>query len=490
MTRASATALAAQIARGETSATAVLDAALRRCATRDRDLGCFVEYFAEDALARAAAVDQDRAAGRPLGPLAGVPVALKDNLLLQGRVAACGSLLLEHFVAPYSSAAAERLLAAGAIVLGRTNMDEFGMGSSTERSAFGPTRNPWDPDRVPGGSSGGAAAAVAAGLCPLAVGSDTGGSVRQPAALCGVTGLKPTYGRISRWGLVAYASSLDTVGILAGDAADAALLFAALAGHDPRDATSRPEPVPEAAALLAAPPPGLRLGVLPDSLLAGVDPAVLALLQAALPALQDEGDPAPAIATLPHLRPSLSAYYLIATAEAAANLARYDGVRFGSRRAGRAGLDAMLASTRSQGFGPEVQNRILLGTHALRAGYRDALYGQASRVRTLLQRDFAQAFGRCDVLVLPTAPAPAFALGHTLEDPAQMVACDLRTVPASLAGLPAISLPCGFTADGLPVGLQLVAPPLREDLLLQLAHRFQQRCDHHRRRPPLAEERP
>lgn len=486
MSAPTATAIVRGVAAGELQATEVVAAALARARRLDPDLGCFVETFDEQALAAAEAIDRRRAAGKPLGPLAGLPVAIKDNLLRAGQVAACGSRMLERFVAPCSSTAVERLEQAGAVIVGRTNMDEFGMGSSTERSAFFPTRNPHDRQMVPGGSSGGSAAAVAADLCPIALGTDTGGSVRQPAALCGVSGLKPTYGRIPRWGLVAYASSLDTVGVLARTAEDLALVLDVLAGPDPRDSTCLPDPwTPRRPGLAdaAADLHGLRVGLV-DGVLdpaRGTDAEVAAAVSRAIATLGGLGA-ATAPVALPRLGQALPAYYLIATAEASSNLARYDGVRFGLR-VDDPRLEAMMARSRAAGFGDEVQLRILLGTFALRAGYHDELYGRATRVRTLVRQDFAAAFARCDVIATPTSPVPAFPLGSRTEDPAAMYACDLLTVPASLAGLPALSIPCGATAAGLPVGLQLIAPAGREDRLLAVAHAYQQATDHHLRRP-------
>lgn len=480
----SALEVAAQVRQGTLRAQDVVGDCLQRISAADPGLSAFVEVWPEAAMAMASAIDRDRALGRPPGPLAGVPFALKDNLLLEGRRAACGSRMLEHFVAPYSATTVKRLIARGAVPLGRTNMDEFGMGSSTEHSAFAATRNPWARDRVPGGSSGGAAAAVAADLCPLALGSDTGGSVRQPAALCGVMGLKPTYGRLSRHGLVAYASSLDCVGILARVAADVALALQ-VAGPDPADATSADVVVPDFAGLLAARHDlaGLRIGLPAELHGAGIDAGVAAAVAAAGLVLQELGARL-APAALPTVEHAVATYYLIAAAEASSNLARYDGIRFGLRVDDDGGLDALYARSRSAGFGPEVQLRILLGTFALQQGYQDEVYGQATRVRALLRRDFARAFAHCDLLACATSPVPAFPLGSKVDDPLAMYLCDALTVPASLAGLPALSLPCGFTPDGLPVGLQLIAPPFREDLLLQVAHRYQEATGWHRRRPP------
>ena len=477
-----ALAIAAAVRQGELRARDVAAASLARIGEHEPRLGAFVETWPDAAMAAAERIDRQRAAGEPVGPLAGVPVAIKDNLLLAGHVAACGSRMLERFVAPYTATAVARLLQLDAVVIGRTNMDEFGMGSSTEWSAFGPTHNPWAHDRGPGGSSGGSAAAVAADLCPLALGSDTGGSVRQPAALCGVTGLKPSHGRISRRGLVAYASSLDCVGILGRAAADLALVLQ-IAGADPGDSTAATVAVPDYAREVAARGDlaGLRIGR-PRELAAGIDAGVAAAVDAALSVLQDRGAHLVDCA-LPSVAHAVATYYLVAAAEASSNLARYDGVRYGLRqdRAGR--LEALYADSRSQGFGPEVQLRILLGTFALQHGYQDEVYGQATRVRALLRQDFARAFAQCDLIACPTSPVPPFALGSKLDDPLAMYRCDALTVPPSLAGLPALSLPCGFAGAGLPVGLQLVAPAFAESLLLQAGHVYQQQTDWHRRRP-------
>jgi aspartyl-tRNA(Asn)/glutamyl-tRNA(Gln) amidotransferase subunit A len=477
-----ARALAAGIRNGELRAADVITHHLRRIAERDPPQHAFLEVFADQALAAAAVVDRDRAAGRALGPLAGVPVAIKDNLLREHCIAACGSRMLEHFVAPYSATAVARLERLGAIVVGRTNMDEFGMGSSTERSAFGPTPNPWAPDRVPGGSSGGSAAAVASDLCPLALGSDTGGSVRQPAALCGVSGLKPTYGRISRLGLVAYASSLDCVGLLARSTSDLALGLQ-IAGADDGDPTSAAVPVPDYAALPArADLRGLRIGVAREFAAAVVDAEVDDAVRAATTLLRERGAEL-VDCSLPAAEHAVATYYLVAAAEASSNLARYDGVRYGHRAGGDQRLDDVYAASRSSGFGAEVQLRILLGTFALQKGYQDQVYGQASRVRALLRRDFARAFAQCDLIASATSPIAAFPLGSRLQDPVAMYRCDALTVPASLAGLPALSVPCGTTRGGLPVGLQLTAPAFAEPLLLQVGDVYQRATDWHRRRP-------
>jgi aspartyl-tRNA(Asn)/glutamyl-tRNA(Gln) amidotransferase subunit A len=476
--------LARGTAAGTYRATEITEAALERIRSSDSAYRAFVETWPESALQAAAAIDAARDRGEALGPLAGVPVALKDNLVRKGHVTAAGSRMLETFRSPYTATAVARLERAGAVLLGRTNMDEFGMGSSTERSAFFATRNPWNSDHVPGGSSGGSAAAVALDFAPLAIGSDTGGSVRQPAALCGVTGLKPTYGRISRSGLIAYASSLDCVGGLARTAGDLALLLQVLAGHDPADPTSLDEPVPDYAAALAQRRDlsGLTLGLPWELNGPGLDADVERICRAAVDTLRSLGARVQD-RPLPHIRHAVPTYYLVATAEASSNLARYDGIRFGLRREGARRVEDLTASARSHGFGPEVQLRILLGTFALQAGYQEQFYLQATKVRTLLRDDFRRAFQSCDLIVCPTSPVPAFPLGSRLDDPLAMYLCDALTVPASLAGLPALSMPCGFTEQGLPVGLQLCAPALREDLLLQTAHVFQAATNWHLRRP-------
>ncbi len=458
-------ATAAAVAAGSLSARERLDAALARIAERDGAVGAFLEVWEREARTRAERIDRDPQL-RSL-PLAGVPVAIKDNLCVQGHVAAAASRMLASYVAPYTATAVQRLLEAGAVIVGRTNLDEFSMGSSCENSALGVTRHPQRNDRVPGGSSGGSAAAVAAGMVPAALGSDTGGSIRQPAAFCGVAGLKPTYGRVSRYGLIAFASSLDQIGPLAADVADLAPLLHAIAGHDDRDATSLPEPPPPAE-VAPADPRGLRIGV-PEAWFGdGLQGAVRDNVQAALARLESAGARLVPV-TLPHQRYAVATYYVIATAEASANLARYDGVRYGYRAAGGGDWRELIARSRSEGFGAEVKRRILLGTYVLCAGYQDAYYARAQRVRTLLRRDFDAAFAEVDVVAGPTTPTTAFRLGDKLDDPLAMYLNDVYTVTANLAGLPALSLPCGCDAEGLPVGLQLVAPPLQEQRLLAVA---------------------
>ena len=469
---------------GEVDARTLVERSLARAGAL-APLNAFTRLRSEAALAEAEACDARRARGERRGALDGIPVAIKDNLVMRGEPTHCASRILEGFVSPYDSTAVERLREAGAIVVGATNLDEFAMGSSTENSAFGPTRNPWDPERAPGGSSGGSAAAVAAGAVPLALGSDTGGSIRQPAALCGVLGVKPTYGRVSRWGLVAFASSLDQVGVFARGADEAALALEALCGHDPRDSTSLPEPAPELARALTGDVSGLVVGLPREYFEAeGADPAVIARVRAAAAELEAAGAKLREV-SLPHTRYAIATYYLIATAEASSNLARYDGVRYGRRAAGAEGLGELYLRSRSEGFGAEVQRRIVLGTYVLSAGYYDAYYRKAQQVRTLLRRDFEAAFRACDVIATPTTPEVAFPLGEKSGDPLRMYLSDVYTVSANLAGLPGVSLPCGAHA-GLPVGLQLLAPALDEATLLRAADAYQRRTGHHLARPPEA----
>ncbi len=467
----------------EISAVELTDAYLAHIAALEPRLRAFVTVTADLARLQARAADVRLAAGEE-APLLGLPLALKDILCTAGVRTTCSSRILENFVPPYDAAVVERLRAAGAVVLGKTNLDEFAMGSSTENSAFFPTRNPWDLARVPGGSSGGSAAAVAAGEAPAALGTDTGGSIRQPAALCGIVGLKPTYGRVSRYGLVAFASSLDQIGPMARTAADCALLLGVIAGHDPRDATALPDPVPDYLAELEGDLRGLRVGVPREYFAAGLEPGVEAAVRAAIAQLAALGASVDEV-SLPHTEYGVAAYYLIAPAEASANLARYDGVKYGYSVAAPTLLDSYFR-TRAEGFGPEVKRRIMLGTYALSAGYYDAYYLKAQKVRTLIKSDFDRAFERFDVLATPTSPTVAFRLGERVADPLAMYLSDVCTIPVNLAGLPGVSVPCGFV-DGLPVGLQLIGPPLSEGRLLRVAHCYQQATDWHRRTPPLDE---
>jgi len=462
---------ASEIARavraGERTALDVVEEHLARIAEREPQLHAFNTVLADEARATAARVDGVVAAGADPGPLAGVPVAVKDNLCTRGIPTTCSSLILEHWVPPYDATVVSRLAASGAVVVGKTNLDEFAMGSSTENSAFGPTRNPHDPTRVPGGSSGGSAAAVAAGFAPLALGSDTGGSIRQPAALCGVVGAKPTYGMVSRYGLVAFASSLDQVGPLAATVADAALLLEVIAGHDPADSTSIRDPgIGALRAAVDEGVDGLRIGVVTE-LAEGASPDVAACLHEAVRALEAAGAKVDE-ASVPAATHGLSAYYLLAPAEASSNLARYDGVRYGLRVDG-ADVSEMNHLTRSAGFGNEVKRRIMLGTYALSAGYYDAYYGQAQRVRTLIIRDFEAAYADHDLLLSPTAPTTAFALGAKTADPLTMYLSDVCTIPSNLAGHPAVSVPFGTGDDGMPVGVQVLAPALGECAMFRAA---------------------
>jgi aspartyl-tRNA(Asn)/glutamyl-tRNA(Gln) amidotransferase subunit A len=458
--------IAAAVRAGERSAREVTEAALAAVAARDGELHAFLLVLREEALAQADAVDAMVAGGQDPGPLAGVPVAVKDNLCTRGIPTTCGSRILEGWRPPYDATVVARLRQAGAVALGKTNMDEFAMGSSTENSAYGPTRNPRRTDRVPGGSSGGSAASVAAGFTPLGLGSDTGGSIRQPAALCGVVGMKPTYGRVSRYGLVAFASSLDQIGPFATSVEDAALLFDVMAGHDPLDSTSLATPSAPTVDHVHAGVQGVRVGLCPD-LIDGCAPDVVALVHAAADALRAAGATVEEI-RVPEFAYGLSAYYLIAPAEASSNLARYDGVRYGLRVDGE-DVAAMNLATRTAGFGAEVKRRIMLGTYALSAGYYDAYYAQAQRVRTLVMGAFARAYGSVDVLLGATAPTTAFALGAKVDDPMAMYMNDICTIPSNLAGHPALSLPFGHGDDGLPVGVQILAPALEEALLFRVA---------------------
>ena len=475
--------LGARYRSGETTPTQAATEHLARIESLDPRVRAFLTVTREDALRRAAEADARFRTGTPRGPLDGVPIALKDVLCTRGIRTTCGSKILERFVPPYDATVVARLFAAGAVLLGKLNMDEFAMGSSTEHSAFFTTHNPWDLARVPGGSSGGAAAAVAAGLAPLSLGTDTGGSIRQPAAFSGVLGMKPTYGRVSRYGLIAFASSLDQIGPFARDAEDAALLLGAIAGADPMDATAIDVPVPDYRAALGQGIEGLRLGVPAEYFMDGMDPEVEQAVRAAIATLEKLGARTEPV-SLPHTEYGLAAYYVIAPAEASSNLARYDGVKYGLRASGARDLIAMYSKTRAAGFGAEVKRRVMLGTYVLSAGYYDAYYGQAQKVRTLVRRDFDEAFARVDLIVAPTTPGVAFKMGEK-ADPLQMYLNDIFTIPVNLAGLPGVSIPGGFTRAGLPIGLQLIAPAFDEATLLRAAHAYQTVTDWHTRRPPL-----
>ena len=479
-----------QLRSGEVSARELTDQHLKRIGAVEPRVHAFLEVTAERARADADRIDAARAAGDELPPLAGVPLAIKDNLCTKGVRTTCSSRMLEHFVPPYESTVTERLWNAGAVLVGKTNLDEFAMGSSTETSAFGASHNPWNPERVPGGSSGGSAAAVAAGEAMGALGSDTGGSIRQPASFCGVVGLKPTYGRVSRWGLVAFASSLDQVGPFTTSVADAAELLQVIAGADPRDATCLTAPVPDYRAALAQPIKGLRVGIVRECFSAdGLAPEVAAAVMAAAETLQALGCELVDV-SCPRFNDGIATYSVIAPSEASANLARYDGVKYGYRSSLSDGagdsLAQMTARSRAEGFGDEVQRRILIGTYALSAGYVDAYYKKAQQVRTLIRRDFDAAFQGVDVLLTPTSPTTAFAFGAHAEDPLAMYLADLLTIPANMAGLPAISLPCGFDGQGLPIGLQLITGVLQEPRLLQVAHHYEQAAQVMASRPAAA----
>jgi aspartyl-tRNA(Asn)/glutamyl-tRNA(Gln) amidotransferase subunit A len=467
--RMTAAGLSAAMAAGELSAAEVTEAHLDRIAAVDDKVRAFLHVAADDALARAREVDAKRTAGEPLGPLAGVPVAVKDLFATVGMPTTCGSKILEGWHPPYESTITRRLRDAGAILIGKTNMDEFAMGSSTENSGYGPSRNPWDLAKVPGGSSGGSAAAVAAYEAPLALGTDTGGSIRQPAAVCGIVGTKPTYGGSSRYGVVAFASSLDTPGPFGRTVLDTALLHEAMSGHDPMDSTSIDAPVPPVVeAARHGDVAGLRIGVVTEFSGDGYQPGVMSRFTEAVELLESLGAKVTEI-SCPHFKYALPAYYLIAPSEVSSNLARFDGMRYGLRT-GAGSAEEVMAASRAAGFGAEVKRRVMLGTYALSSGYYDAYYGKAQQVRTLIIRDFDAAFGQVDVLVSPVTPTTAFPIGERVDDPMAMYLADLCTIPTDLAGNAAISVPCGLAdEDGLPAGLQVMAPPLADDRLYRVA---------------------
>ena len=460
----------------------LLDAVEARVAAVDGEIHAYLTLCREAARAQADAADRRLRSGEGVTPLTGIPIALKDNLCTTGVKTTCASKILEGFIPPYDATVVERLRVQGAVFVGKTNMDEFAMGSSTENSAFGVTRNPWDRTRIPGGSSGGSAAAVAADECAGALGSDTGGSIRQPAACCGVTGLKPTYGRVSRYGLVAFASSLDQIGPLTKDVTDCALMMNAIAGHDPLDSTSADVACPDFTAGLGRGVRGLRVGVPKEYFIAGMDRSVEDAVKAAIAALEREGA-IPVDVSLPHTEYAVAVYYLLATAEAGSNLARYDGVRYGHRAKAPDDLIDLYVRSRAEGFGPEVKRRIMLGTYALSSGYYDAYYAKAQRVRTLIKRDFDRAFERADVIATPTAPTPAFRLGEKTQDPLQMYLSDIFTISVNLAGVPALSMPCGFSPEGLPIGLQLIGKTFDEETVLRAASTYEQATTWRTRKP-------
>jgi len=474
--------LAPLLARREVSPVEVTAQLLQRIRERDGELHAYLLVDEAGALAQAREAEARLSRGEG-SPLTGIPLALKDVMVTRGLRTTCASKILGNFVPTYDATVVARLRQAGAIFLGKTNMDEFAMGSSTENSAFGPTRNPWNREYVPGGSSGGSAAAVAADLCLGALGSDTGGSIRQPACLCGVVGLKPTYGRVSRYGLVAYASSLDQIGPLTKEVRDAALLLAVIAGHDPRDSTSVPQAAPDYAAALGQGLQGLKIGVPREYFGPGLDPEVEAAIRSALGTLGALGAEILEV-SLPHTEYAVATYYLVAVAEASSNLARYDGVKYGFRAEGRNLLETYL-NTRTQGFGAEVRRRIMLGAYILSAGYYDAYYKKGTQARALIRGDFEAAFRECALIACPVSPTPAFRLGEKLADPLTMYLSDIFTISANLAGIPGISVPCGFSSRGLPIGLQLLGPPFAESEIFRAAYAFEQATDFHRRKPPF-----
>jgi len=458
--------------------------ALDRIEKLDKSIHAFNSTYADLALAQAKAVDE----GKVTGPLAGVPIALKDNLCTSFGTTTCSSKMLENFHAPYDATVVKKLAAAGAVFVGKTNLDEFAMGSSTENSAFGATRNPWDTTRIPGGSSGGSAAALASGMCAASIGSDTGGSIRQPASLCGLVGLKPTYGRVSRYGLVAFASSLDQIGPFGWTVSDAALLMNVLAGRDPMDSTSVEIPVPDYLADINKPLAGLRIGIVKEYQLgSGIDPQVKAAVEAAIKTYQSMGATVVEV-SCPHTEYGIAAYYVIAPCEASSNLARYDGVHFGHRTAEPVkDIIELFSKSRAEGFGEEVQRRIMIGTYALSSGYYDAYYVRAQKIRALIKRDFDQAFEKCDVILCPTSPTPAFKAGEKTGDPLQMYLCDVFTVTCNIAGIAGLSMPCGFTTSDkpLPIGMQLLGPTFGEEKLLRIARMYEAATDWHKRRPKM-----
>ena len=479
--------LVARLARREVSARAATQACLDRIQRVDGQIRAFISYDATDALAQADAADQALAAGQTHAqrPLLGVPIAIKDVIAVKGQPLNCGSRILKDFVSPYDATVTEKLKAAGAVVFGRLNMDEFAMGSSTENSGFQVTHNPWDTSRIPGGSSGGSAAAVAADECVAALGSDTGGSIRQPASLCGCVGLKPSYGRVSRYGLVAYASSLDQIGCLGKEVRDTAAVLRVMAGHDPRDSSSVPQPVADYGVSLTGDVKGLKLGLAKEYMIGGLDPQVKQAIEVAVREFVKLGAEVVEV-SLPHTDYAIAAYYIIATAEASANLARFDGIRYGLRVDGADPIE-LYGKTRGKGFGAEVKRRIILGTYVLSSGYYDAYYLRAQKVRTLIRQDFLNAFGKVDAILTPTSPTAAFRIGEKADDPLQMYLTDIFTLSCNLAGICGISVPCGFTGPEprLPIGLQLLGKPFGEETILRLAHAYEQSTEWHKAKPPI-----
>ncbi len=467
----------------ETSSVEITQAVYQRIDQVEEKVKAFVTLTRDNAMAKAAEVDARISRGETIGPLEGIPVVIKDNMCTEGVLTTCSSKMLHNFVPPYNATVVEKLKAAGAVVIGKANMDEFAMGSSTENSRFFSTRNPWDTDRVPGGSSGGSAATVAADETIYSLGSDTGGSIRQPASFCGVVGLKPTYGTVSRYGLIAFASSLDQIGPFSKDVTDCAQVFGAIAGHDPKDSTSAEFEVEEYTKFLTGEVKGLKIGIPREYFIEGTDPEVLSSIKDAIKKFEDMGAVCEET-SLPHAEYALPVYYLLATAEASSNLARYDGVRYGYRDESAEDVVNMFMRTRSEGFGTEVKRRIMLGTYALSSGYYDAYYLKALKVRTLIKQDFDRAFEKFDLVLSPTSPSPAFKFGEKVDDPIQMYLSDIFTISVNLAGIPGISIPCGFS-KGLPLGLQLMSKPFGEGLLFRAAYAFEQSTGHHKIKPNL-----
>jgi aspartyl-tRNA(Asn)/glutamyl-tRNA(Gln) amidotransferase subunit A len=475
--------LGAKLKKREVSSVELTEAVFARISATEERLHSYISLCRESALREAKRADERLKTRGDASPLLGIPIALKDIFVTKGVLTTCGSKILGNFVPPYDGTAVKKLKERGAVIVGKTNMDEFAMGSSTENSAFAVTRNPWNLERVPGGSSGGSAAAVAADQCVAALGTDTGGSIRQPAACCGIVGLKPTYGRVSRFGVIAFASSLDQVGPMTKDTTDCALMLEAVAGHDPADSTSVPAPVPAYATYLNGDVKGIRVGLPKEYFIPGMQPEVEDAVRQAVRTLEKNGVEVVEV-SLPHTEYAVAVYYIIATAEASSNLARYDGMKYGYRAQGK-DLAETYFKTRQEGFGPEVKRRIMLGAYALSAGYYDAYYLKAQKVRALIKRDFEDAFKKCDVIVTPTSPTTAFKIGEKTDDPLQMYLSDIFTISVNLAGLPGLSLPCGFDQDGMPIGMQIIGKHFDEATMLRVAYAYEQCTDWHRRRPKL-----
>lgn len=473
-----------KLKRREIQSVEITQAQFDRIHQLDPQIGAYLTLCQESALAQAKKVDADISQGKELKPLTGIPFALKDIFITQGIKTTCASQILHNFIPPYNGTAVQKLLDEGIVLLGKLNMDEFAMGSSTETSSFQKTRNPWDLERTPGGSSGGSSAAVAADLCFGSLGTDTGGSIRQPAALCSIVGLKPTYGRVSRYGVIAFASSLDQVGPMTKDVTDSALVLNAIAGYDPKDSTSVNLPVPDYTQALTGEVKGMRIGIPKEYFMQGMDPEIEAAVRKAIQVYESLGAQCEEV-SLPHTEYAVPTYYIIAPAEASSNLARYDGVRFGHRSQKASDLNSMYTLSRTEGFGPEVKRRIMLGTYVLSAGYYDAYYLKAQKVRTLIQKDFQEAFQKYDVLLTPVTPTPAFKLGEKSEDPLQMYLSDIFTINVNLAGLPGMSVPCGFSKSGLPIGMQLIANSFQEEKIFRAAYAYEQQTEWHKQRPNL-----